>query len=87
MPDSASFRSRLIHHLENHLGLLFEKEPGPGNLCFANNNNELRSEFKQVFTPRDLHHYLLATPAEQLPEDTGEFWLKVEKGKNFPLTS
>lgn len=76
----------LTRHLE-HLGLLFEKEPGPNNLCFANENAELRNEFKRVFTPQDLHYYILANPAGQLPEDTDEFWKGVEKGKRLSLTS
>jgi len=73
----------LIQHLEKRLGLLFEKEPGSHNLCFANENAGLRNEFKRVFTPRDLHYYTLANPAGSLPKDTDKFWQEVEKGKQL----
>ncbi|MCD8540437.1 MAG: hypothetical protein LRY55_12220 [Leadbetterella sp.] len=72
----------LIHHLER-LGLLFEKEPGPHNLCLANENAGLRNEFKRVFTSLDLRYYILATPAGSLPENTDIFWQEVEKGKQL----
>ena len=82
MPNS----SPLTLHLQ-HLGLLFEKESGPGNLCFANENAELRNEFKRVFTPQDLQYYLRANPDGELPEDTDQFWRAVDRGKRISLTS
>lgn len=79
--SKTSFDSLLIHHLEQKFGLLFEKEPGPNNLCFANQNSELRNDFKRIFTPKDLHYYTLATPPGHLPENTDAFWQGVEEGK------
>lgn len=79
-----SYNKNLIRHLEQKLGLLFEKEPGPDNLCFANQNSGLRNEFKRIFTPQELHYYTLANPTGPLPEDTDVFWQGVEKGKQLP---
>lgn len=73
----------LLQHLEQKLGLLFEKEPGPDNLCFANQNSELRNHFKRIFTPEDLYYYTRATPMGHFPENTDAFWQGVEEGKEL----
>ncbi len=73
----------LTQHLEQKLGLLFEEAPSTYNLCFANQNSELRNDFKRVFTPEDLHYYTLAHPKGHLPENADAFWQGVEKGKQL----
>ncbi|WP_367914855.1 hypothetical protein [Leadbetterella sp. DM7] len=75
----------LIRHLEQKLGLLYEEEPGPNNLCFANENADLRNEFKRIFTPEDLRYYSLASPSVPLPLSTDEFWERVATGKRLTL--
>lgn len=81
----STFNQPLIRHLEQKLGLLFQEEHGPNNLCFANENADLRSEFKRIFTPQDLRYYARASSNDPLPRNTDEFWERVEKGKQFLL--
>jgi hypothetical protein len=47
----------VIDQFKSIVQLDFEKTISKGNLCFARNNEELRDEFKQVFTPVDLLDY------------------------------
>lgn len=79
----SSCPNSLLRHIEQNLGLLFEEEPGPNNLCFANENSELRNDFKRIFTSQDLHYYTLAHSKGRLPENTDAFWEGVEKGKQL----
>ncbi len=54
----------IVKQIEKGLGLTFVPEASTplsnqgGNLCFANNNDELRDEFKQTFAPIDLLDYI-----------------------------
>lgn len=68
----------LISSLEQKLGLIYISEAEEGNVCFANNNAELRDEFKRVFTRRDVLSYIKAMKEENgnipLPESEKEFW-------------
>ena len=50
----------IIKEIEKGLGLTFVPEKEEGNVCFANNNDELRDEFKQTFAPNDLLDYIYA---------------------------
>lgn len=50
----------IVKQIEKELGLSFTPEKETGNLCFANNNDELRDEFKQSFAPIDLLDYIYA---------------------------
>lgn len=63
------------------LGLTYIDENKEGNLCFVNNNSELRDEFKQNFTRQDVLHYINATKQVdgeiKLPATAEEFWEKV----------
>lgn len=68
--QQASFTD-FIKKLEYKTGLLFIPEAASNNLCFANNNSELRDDFKRVFSPVeifDYHYALLITQA--LREET-----------------
>lgn len=84
MPGQKSPNQHLISHLAQ-LGLLFQAEPGPDNLCFADQNSELRNDFKRVFTPQDLYYYTLVNPEGALPENTDLFWKQVEKGQQLSM--
>ena len=50
----------LVKQIEKDLGLTFVTEKEEGNLCFINNNDDLRDEFKQTFAPIDLLDYIYA---------------------------
>ena len=63
----------IVKQIEKGLGLTFVPDASTslsnpsstgsatgGNLCFANNNDELRDEFKQTFAPIDLLDYIYA---------------------------
>ncbi len=50
----------IVREIEKGLGLTFVPEKEESNLCFTNNNDELRDEFKQTFAPIDLLDYIYA---------------------------
>ena len=50
----------IVNQIEQRFGLTFVPEIENGNLCFINNNKELRDEFKQTFTPIDILDYIYA---------------------------
>ncbi len=49
-----------ISEFEKRLDIEFISEKTSGNLCFADNNDEIRDDFKQVFTSIDLSNYFYA---------------------------
>lgn len=51
---------KVIKQIEESLGLDFTPKKIKGNLCFANNNEELRDDFKSTFTPTDLLNFIYA---------------------------
>ena len=51
---------KIVNEIAKKLGLTFTPEKETGNVCFANNNDELRDEFKQTFAPIDLLDYIYA---------------------------
>ena len=81
----------LAEKISKALGLLFINlnELG-GNVCFVNNNDELRPEFKEIFTTKDLLNYAYALLYsenyradlidEVLPKDRVTFWKLVALG-------
>ncbi|MCC7400356.1 MAG: hypothetical protein IT214_02630 [Chitinophagaceae bacterium] len=50
----------IVNKIARGLGLQFVREKETGNICFVNNNDDLRDEFKQVFLPADLMDYIYA---------------------------
>ena len=73
----------LIKQIEQKLGLLFINEESPNNLCFANDNDLLKDEFKTTFTANDLHCFFKVNINRQIPESLEEFWETVKRGKNL----
>lgn len=73
----------LIKQIEQKLGLLFIYEKSPSNLCFANDNDSLKDEFKTTFNSRDLYHFLKINTNQQIPESSEEFWEIVKRGKTL----
>ena len=51
---------RIVNEIAVSLGLDYIPEKETGNLCFINNNDELRDDFKQTFAPIDLLDYIYA---------------------------
>lgn len=72
----------LIQRIEQKTGLKLQEENSGGNLCFRYNNQNLRNEFKEVFTIEDLNFYIRYFDRNevQLPIDNIDFWNKVELG-------
>lgn len=58
--ENLELSQKFISEFENRIGLEFISEEVIGNLCFANNSDEIRDDFRQVFTPIDLFDYIYA---------------------------
>lgn len=78
-----------IHHhgpqLAATLGLLYLPDAAPGEVCYANDNAELRDDFKQVITPADVADYLHAVlHAPELRERHRDALTTGPKGVPYP---
>lgn len=86
LPIENKITEPYILQLEQVLGARYVKDNEEGNLCFANNNAELRDDFKQVFTLKDITNYLWGQKKEAvglplpLPKNATEFWEKADQG-------
>lgn len=85
----------LAQKISNDLNLTFIEETEPeGNVCFAN-SDQLRPEFKEVFTSADLSNYQYAVSharknkealsIESLPKDRHTFWKLVALGSEMKI--
>ncbi|MFV0604352.1 MAG: hypothetical protein ACK5NK_00800 [Niabella sp.] len=74
-----------INQLQELLGMIYV-EDADGNVCQANNNAELKDDYKQVFTYQDVINYINATTSANidipLPRNAKEFWEKASLKKN-----
>lgn len=57
----------LKQYVENHFHLDYLPEEKEGNLCYAQAHDEMRPEFRTVFTARDIESYFRAL-SQRLPE-------------------
>ncbi|MDD4729437.1 MAG: N-6 DNA methylase, partial [Dysgonamonadaceae bacterium] len=73
-----NFNPELIKEIEKGLGLTFVPEKEGGNLCFINNNDELRDEFKQTFAPIDLLDYIYAVLHSPTYREKYKEFLKID---------
>lgn len=75
----------LILKIEKNTGLEFLEKEMDGNLCFAQNNFDLRDEFKSGFSFSDFNYFLKNFSKKSLiiPSEAATFWELVEKGKNI----
>lgn len=78
----------VVAEIEKSTGLLFLGKMEDGNVCFANNNDDLRDEFKQVFSPGEVLNYIygvlnspeyhhgneFTNPEIPYPENAEIFW-------------
>lgn len=73
-----------IQQIEKKLDLTFLENESEGNLCFLENNADLKNEFKSGFTFSEFQFFLASFENEtiKIPNDVKEFWERVEKGKN-----
>lgn len=95
--DIKQLNKEIVSAIARNIGLLFLEKREDGNVCFANNNEEMRDEFKQVFEPADILNYVLGVlnsrgnemaaedPMIPMPENSDIFWLKVNAGKHTGL--
>lgn len=75
----------LIHQIEEKAGLQFLEEESGGNLCYAQNNSDLREDFKSGFTLRDFQFFMASFAGKdiEIPEDSENFWNRVKKGSSI----
>lgn len=86
----------LISRFETAVGMDFIPQKTSVNICFAENNDELRDDFKQVFTSIDLLDYFYGMFHSidyrddffknnfsniTYPKDTDTFWQLVKLGR------
>lgn len=87
---------RFASLLSKKLNLQLVNDSNSSKVCFATSNQDLRDDFKQVFTFSDVVHYLIGwsngqyTEFDQidikvvsLPTDTSSFWSLVKKGEKL----
>jgi predicted helicase len=73
-----NFKKEIINQIVEKLGLTFVAEREDGNVCFANNNDELRDEFKSVFAPVDLLDYIYAVLHSPAYREKYKEFLKID---------
>lgn len=96
MGSITSLNRNITSEFEKSTGLLFLEKMEDGNVCFANNNDDLRDEFKQVFSPGDVLDYVYgilnipennnagsANPEIPLPKNAEIFWQNAAIGRTI----
>ncbi len=73
-----NFNKEILNQIVEKLGLAFVAEREDGNVCFANNNDELRDEFKSVFAPIDLLDYIYAVLHSPAYREKYKEFLKID---------
>lgn len=77
----------LVKRIQGKFGLTFVAEEKIGNLCFANNNEELRDEFVQNFSAIDVLDFLYGVLHASKYRIKANDFLKIEFSKiSFPTT-
>lgn len=79
------FQNDLILEIEEKTGLEFLEKEMDGNLCFAQNNFDLRTDFKSGFCFEEFQFFLASFSGKEveIPEDSENFWKRVEKGRRI----
>jgi predicted helicase len=73
-----NFNKEMLNQIVEKLSLTFVAEREDGNVCFANNNDELRDEFKSVFAPIDLLDYIYAVLHSPAYREKYKEFLKID---------
>lgn len=68
----------IVTEIGKRLGLTFIPEKENGNVCFLTNNDELRDEFIQVFTPIDILDYIYAVLHSPTYREKYKEFLKID---------
>jgi hypothetical protein len=81
--DSATERTPnlnpdIVQQIAEKLGIPFVSEKQNGNLCFSENNAELRDEFKTAFSPIDLLDYIYAVLHSPTYREKYKEFLKID---------
>ncbi|PRZ26587.1 type ISP restriction/modification enzyme [Flavobacterium granuli] len=77
----------IVKQIENRFDLTFVPEKENGNLCFVNNNDELRDEFVQSFSPIDVLDYLYAVLHSTKSKNVHQAFLEMDFSKiSYPKT-
>lgn len=69
------FKEVLIEHLQKSFQMSYSLISQTGNLCFVNNNEELKDDFKTTFSEKDILAYV--NYSNKIPYSAEEFWKKV----------
>ncbi|MBK7805445.1 MAG: N-6 DNA methylase [Saprospiraceae bacterium] len=68
----------IVQQIAEKLGIPFVAEKQNGNLCFSENNAELRDEFKTAFSPIDLLDYIYAVLHSPTYREKYKEFLKID---------
>ena len=68
----------IVSELEVILQMQFVAEKTEGNVCFANNNDELQNEYKEFFAPIDILDYIYAVLHSPSYRDKYKEFLKID---------
>ena len=80
MQEAYQITETLIRKLEQSTGLLYVEKPIESSVCFARQNNNLRDDYKEIFTHEDIVNFLKSSPGTDMPDCT-TFWKQVAIGK------
>lgn len=83
LANSIGFDKKITTLFQKSTGLLYEGENKPGNVCFANNNEDMRDEFKQVFSTMDILYYVYGILTSK---DNGGKFLHVTEQNPFRIS-
>jgi len=68
----------IVHQIAEKLGIPFVAEKQNGDLCFSENNAELRDEFKTAFSPIDILDYIYAVLHSPTYREKYKEFLKID---------
>jgi predicted helicase len=73
-----NLNTEIVSEFEETLHMQFVAEKTEGNVCFANNNDELQNEYKEVFAPIDILDYIYAVLHSPSYRDKYKEFLKID---------
>lgn len=73
-----NLNTEIVSKFEGILQMQFVDEKTEGNVCFANNNDELQNEYKEVFAPIDILDYIYAVLHSPTYRDKYKEFLKID---------
>ncbi len=99
-PKPLNFNKEIIDQIARQLQMELLSDTVDGNLCFAQNNDELQDDFKMSFTALDIFDYVIGALHKNLsankvieaisipfPFDNNQFWQLVKQGKKLRINS